>query len=173
MQQSSGVALASLTTMRVGGPASRFVTASTTDELIEVFWPDASRKGVANVRQAVHTLRDRLEPGRPKHGGSAFVVARSGGYELERTAVWIDADDFEASVRAGARARADGDLETAEAALSRAAGLYRGDFLAEEIYADWAFGERDRLRDLAGHAPDDAGRLILCDHGSAVRDNAL
>ncbi len=123
-----------------------------TDELIEVFWPEASRNGVANVRQAVHTLRDRLEPGRSKHSGSNFVASRSGGYELERTAVWIDADDFEASVRAGARARADGDLETAEAALSRAAGLYRGDFLAEEIYADWAFGERDRLRELAGQA---------------------
>lgn len=123
-----------------------------TDELIEVFWPEAARKGVTNVRQAVHTLRDRLEPGRPKHGGSAFVASRSGGYELERTAMWIDADDFEASVRAGMRARVDGDAETAEAALSRAAGLYRGDFLAEEIYADWAFGERDRLRELAGQA---------------------
>ena len=75
-----------------------------TDELIEVFWPEAARKGVTNVRQAVHTLRDRLEPGRPKHGGSAFVASRSGGYELERTAMWIDADDFEASVRAGVRA---------------------------------------------------------------------
>lgn len=123
-----------------------------TDELIEVFWPESARKGVTNVRQAVHTLRDRLEPGRPKHGGSAFVVSRSGGYELERSSMWIDADDFEDSVRAGFRARLEGDVETAEAALSRAAGLYRGDFLAEEIYADWAFGERDRMRELAGSA---------------------
>lgn len=123
-----------------------------TDELIEVFWPETGRRGVTNVRQAVHTLRDRLEPGRPKHGGSAFVASRSGGYELERTAMWIDADDFEASVRAGARARVEGDNETAEAALARAAGLYRGEFLAEEIYADWAFGERDRLHGLAGQA---------------------
>ncbi len=123
-----------------------------TDELIEVFWAEAARKGVTNVRQAVHTLRDRLEPGRPKHGGSAFVASRSGGYELERASIWIDADDFETSARAGARARVEGDVETAEAALSRAVGLYRGDFLAEEIYADWAFGERDRLRELAGQA---------------------
>ncbi len=122
------------------------------DELVEVFWPQSGRKGVTNVRQAVHTLRDRLEPGRPKHGGSAFVHSRSGGYELERSSIWIDADDFEDSVRAGVRARLEGDVETSEAALTRAAGLYRGDFLAEEIYADWAFGERDRLRELAGSA---------------------
>ncbi len=123
-----------------------------TDELIETFWPDAGRKGVTSVRQAVHTLRDRLEPDRPKHGGSAFVASRSGGYELERAFVWIDADDFEQSVREGLRARNQDDIETAEVALSRATGLYRGDFLAEEIYADWAHGERDRLRDLAAQA---------------------
>ena len=123
-----------------------------TDELIETFWAETGRKGVTNVRQAVHTLRDRLEPDRPKHGGSAFVVSRSGGYELERAFVWIDADDFEVSVREGVRARTEGDDETAEAALTRAVGLYRGDFLAEEIYAEWAFGERDRLREMAAQA---------------------
>jgi DNA-binding SARP family transcriptional activator len=123
-----------------------------TDELIEVFWPDAARRGVTNVRQAVHALRDRLEPGRPKHGGSAFVASRSGGYELERGAVWIDADDFQACVREGLKAHHQGDTEAAEATLARAAGLYRGDFLAEEIYAEWSFDERDRMREMAGQA---------------------
>jgi DNA-binding SARP family transcriptional activator len=118
-------------------------------------WPvsgSAGAKGAANVRQAMHTLRDRIEPARERHAQSAFIAARSGGYELERDAIWIDADDFEISVREGLRELAQGELETAEATLARAAGLYRGDFLAEETYADWAFGERDRLRDLAAHA---------------------
>ena len=122
------------------------------DELIETFWPESGRKGVTNVRQAVHTLRDRLQPDRPKHGGSAFVASRSGGYELEHAFVWIDADDFEMSVREGLRAHLEGDAETAEAGLSRAVGLYRGDYLSEEIYAEWAFGERDRLREMAAQA---------------------
>jgi DNA-binding SARP family transcriptional activator len=122
------------------------------DELIEVFWPAAGARGTTNVRQAVHTLRDRIEPRRARHAASAFVSARSGGYELERAAVWIDADDFEVSVREGIKALSARELETAEAALARAAGLYRGDFLAEETYAEWAFAERDRLRDLASHA---------------------
>jgi DNA-binding SARP family transcriptional activator len=123
-----------------------------TDELIEVFWPAAGPRGVTSVRQAVHTLRDRLEPTRAKHAGSAFVAARSGGYELERAAMWIDADDFVMSVREGLKAIAQGELETGEAALARATGLYKGDFLAEEAYADWALPERERLRDLAAQA---------------------
>jgi DNA-binding SARP family transcriptional activator len=123
-----------------------------TDELIEAFWPDVGRKGDRSVRQAIHTLRDRLEPRREKRAGSTFVAARSGGYELERSVVWIDADDFELSVREGLKAVAAGELEPAEAALARASGLYRGEFLAEEAYAEWALPERGRLRELAGQA---------------------
>jgi DNA-binding SARP family transcriptional activator len=123
-----------------------------TEELIETFWPSAGPRGVASVRQAMHTLRQRLEPERARHAGSAFVAARFGGYELERDGIWIDVDDFELSAREGLKALATGDDETAEAALTRAVGLYAGDFLAEEPYAEWALDERERLRDLAGQA---------------------
>lgn len=119
-----------------------------TDELLETLWP-TGRAGATNVRQAVHTLRDRLEPKRAKHSPSAFIAARRGGYELELSNVWIDADDFEAGARSGLVAASAGDAEMAEAALTRAAALYQGDFLADEPYAEWAFAERDRLRDLA------------------------
>jgi DNA-binding SARP family transcriptional activator len=122
------------------------------DELLEALWPGASRGGGTNVRQAIHTLRDRLEPRRSKGRASSFVAGRTGGYEIDRHNVWIDADDFEASARGGLSALADGDLETAEAALTRSTALYRGEFLADESYAEWAFAERDRLRDLAGQA---------------------
>jgi DNA-binding SARP family transcriptional activator len=118
------------------------------DELLETLWP-AGRAAPTNVRQAVHTLRDRLEPTRAKHGRSAFIAARKGGYELEAANLWIDADDFEANARSGLGAAQGGDVEIAEPALARAAALYRGDFLADEPYAEWVFAERDRLRDLA------------------------
>jgi DNA-binding SARP family transcriptional activator len=116
------------------------------DELLETLW-QSGRAGPTNVRQAVHTLRDRLEPRRAKHSRSSFVTVRRGGYELETANIWCDADDFESSARAGLAAMHD--PETAEPALTRASALYRGDFLADEPYAEWAFAERDRLRDLA------------------------
>lgn len=61
-----------------------------------------------------------------------------------------DADDFEHSAQAGLAAARGGDAELAEPALTRAAALYGGDFLADEPYAEWAFAERERLRELAG-----------------------
>jgi DNA-binding SARP family transcriptional activator len=120
------------------------------EELVDAFWPQTGRSGATNVRQAVHALRERLEPGRVKHAPSAFVLARRGGYELDRENVWIDAEEFEASARAGLEAVRRADPETSRPALRRAAQLYRGDFLADEPYAEYALAERDRLRDLAG-----------------------
>lgn len=120
------------------------------EELVEVFWPAAGRGGATNVRQAIHTLRDRLEPRRAKHAGARHVIAGKGGYELDPETVWVDAEDFQAGARAGLEAWGRHDVEMARAALSRAAVLYRGEFLADEPYAEWAMPERDRLRDVAG-----------------------
>jgi DNA-binding SARP family transcriptional activator len=122
------------------------------DELLEQFWPAPGGSPAAtNVRQAVHALRDRLEPGRRRQAPPRYVIGRrGGGYELAAGLVLIDADVFAAAAEAGLTALRDGDAGRAEAALSRAASLYRGDFLADEPDADWPVAERDRLRALAG-----------------------
>jgi DNA-binding SARP family transcriptional activator len=119
------------------------------EELLEVFWPNAGRAGASSVRQAIHTLRDRLEPDRPRGKPSGYVVARGGGYELAPGRVAIDADDFEARARAGLRELQSGATERAEETLAAAARAYGGNFLADEPYAEWALAERERLRDLA------------------------
>ena len=119
------------------------------DELLEVFWPNAGRAGATSVRQAIHTLRDRLEPARPKGKPSGYVVARTGGYELAPGRVSIDADEFEAHARAGLDALQRGAEERAGVSLAAAARVYVGDFLADEPYAEWALLERARLRELA------------------------
>jgi DNA-binding SARP family transcriptional activator len=119
------------------------------EELIEVFWPKAGRAGAASVRQAIHTLRDRLEPDRPRGKASGYVVARAGGYELAPGRVAIDADDFEARARAGLESLQGGATERAADTLAAAARAYGGNFLADEPYAEWALAERERLRDLA------------------------
>jgi DNA-binding SARP family transcriptional activator len=119
------------------------------EELLEVFWPNAGRAGASSVRQAIHTLRDRLEPDRPRGKPSGYVVARAGGYELAPGRVAIDADDFEARARAGLEALQGGAIERAEETLATAARAYGGNFLADEPYAEWALAERERLRDLA------------------------
>jgi DNA-binding SARP family transcriptional activator len=122
------------------------------DELLEAFWPQPGGTPAAtNVRQAVHALRQRLEPGRERQSASRYVLGRrGGGYELAAGRVVVDADAFVAAADTGLNAVRDGDAGRALAALGRAAALYRGDFLADEPEADWALAERARLRGVAG-----------------------
>jgi len=143
----------------------RLVTA---DELLAALWPQTDGTPAAtNVRQAVHALRDRMEPGRERQAPSRFVVGRrGGGYELAGGMVVVDADVFTAAAEAGLTALRDGDTGRAEAALTRAASLYRGDFLADEGDAEWVLAERGRLRSLAG-------RVLRALAGIRVRSGEL
>jgi DNA-binding SARP family transcriptional activator len=120
-----------------------------TDEIAEAVWPNPHPATPNTVRHFVHSLRERLEPGRPQYARSSVVLARRGGYMLNREGIWIDADEFEAKVQSGLAAFAAGQRGTAVEELERALSLYRGDFLAEEPYAEWALAERERLRELA------------------------
>ena len=119
------------------------------EELVEAIWPDSGRAGLISLRQAVHVLRERLEPDRAKQAPSRFVLARSGGYELSLGDIVIDADDFEAEAHAALLAAGRSEERSAAVLLARAVELYGGDFLVDGLYDEWALGERDRLRDLA------------------------
>jgi DNA-binding SARP family transcriptional activator len=135
------------------------------DELVATFWPEAGRTGVQNVRYSVHDLRSRLEPGREPRQPSSFIVGRDGAYGLDADRVSVDADSFEQHARAGLD-----DRRGARDALRRAAALYRGPFLGDEPYADWAFAERDRLHELAIRVLDALATLELetGDHEAAT-----
>ena len=122
------------------------------DEIAEQLWSDSGPRNLQGVRYFVHALRERLEPERAPRAESAFVRFLDGAYSLDRRRVRIDADDFERDVKAGRAALTQGDDAIARARLTQAVALYRGDFLADEPYADWARSERDRLRALAAEA---------------------
>jgi DNA-binding SARP family transcriptional activator/tetratricopeptide (TPR) repeat protein len=106
------------------------------EELIEALWPDLPPD---SARRALNTtfsdLRHILEPylgqGQPSH-----YLTRDEETLAFTGQVWYDVAAFQQAVRAGG--------QTARQALE----LYRGDFLPEEPYADWALHERERLRDL-------------------------
>jgi DNA-binding SARP family transcriptional activator len=121
-----------------------------TEVIASAVWGQTDRNAPNTVRHFVHALRERLEPDRPKHTESSFVVSRRGGYALNGERVWIDVDEFEHEVRHGRTALASGDRALALERLERAVDLYRDDFLADDPYAEWAFSERERLRGLAG-----------------------
>ena len=75
------------------------------EEIAEALWPGAGPAALNNVRHFIHSLRDKLEPDRPKRAPSSFIVAVQGGYAIDRRRVQIDADDFEESAKKGDRRR--------------------------------------------------------------------
>jgi DNA-binding SARP family transcriptional activator len=119
------------------------------DEIAEALWPRARADTTSTLRHFVHTLREQLEPDRGRYQRSAFVLARHGGYMLNPEHVSVDADAFEREARAGLIAVTANEPAVARERLRKALDLYRGDFLVDERFADWAIAERERLRDLA------------------------
>ncbi|HEX4717639.1 MAG TPA: BTAD domain-containing putative transcriptional regulator [Thermoleophilaceae bacterium] len=122
------------------------------DVIAEALWPGTGRQGLGNVRYFMHALREKLEPHRPRGARSSFIVTVQGGYALDRRHVRIDADDFDEAISQGLEAASRSDDDFAVERLKAALALYRGDFLADEPYAEWSLDERDRLHNLAGRA---------------------
>ncbi len=118
------------------------------DEIGENIWPDADFAVAASVRYYIHALRRKLEPARGNREPSTFVISGAGCYRLNLNNISIDADDFERHLTAGLAAIESAPHEAAET-IEMGLSLYRGDFLADIPYADWAMLERHRLRDLA------------------------
>ncbi len=131
------------------------------DEIAGNLWPGADPGVLNNVRHFIHALREKLEPERGKRQPSLFVVAGRGGYALSRDRIWIDADEFEEKTEAGLAAFERDDDVTARRLLEEALDLYQGDFLADEPYAEWAYVERERLRDVAGRMLGTLGEIAL------------
>jgi DNA-binding SARP family transcriptional activator len=122
------------------------------DVIGEAIWSHAGTSAPNTVRHFVHALRHRLEPERTGPASTSTVLCRRGGYGLDPHRVWVDVDEFERQALAGISALHAGTPAAARDHLERATDLYRGDFLADVPYAEWALRERDRLRAVACEA---------------------
>jgi DNA-binding SARP family transcriptional activator len=119
------------------------------ESIANALWPERGPGAVANVRYSIFKLREHLgERGDP---GDSLILRDSGGYRIDPRRLELDADAFASLTSSGVAAHRRGDDDaTAERLLTEALALYRGDFLEEDAYVDWAFTEREYLRGLAG-----------------------
>jgi DNA-binding SARP family transcriptional activator len=132
----------------------------TVDEIGEALWHEAGYAVAPKVRYYIHALRRAIEPERGCRERSSLIISRAGSYRLDPDRVQVDVDEFQARVHAGlelARAATSGAAEELTSALV----LYRGDFLSDLPYAEWAMSERDRLHNLACSALQTLGELGL------------
>lgn len=117
--------------------------------IAEAVWPHASNRTANTVRHCMHGLRAHLEPAVADGLQPQFILVQNGAYRLNPDCIWVDADEFERTLSIGMRAFARGETATAITRFESAVRMYRGDYLADDRYWEWAFVERERLRDLA------------------------
>lgn len=135
--------------------------AARSEAIANALWPERGPAAVTNVRYCIYKAREQLdERGDP---AGSLILRTAGGYRLDPRRLALDVDVFQSKVTAGLAAHRAGKGRAAEAILAEALALYRGDFLADDPYAEWAFTEREYLRGLAGKALVASAEAALAD----------
>jgi LuxR family maltose regulon positive regulatory protein len=146
----------------------------TREELAGALWPDLDTpSALRNLRVTLSYLLAVLEPDRPDGAPSFFVRAEGPSLRLV-TDGWLSVDShaFDGLVDRAREAERLGEPSAALDLYRRALRLYRGAYLVDAGYEEWALPHRDRLAarfvaaavragelTLAGGDPDEALRL--------------
>jgi LuxR family maltose regulon positive regulatory protein len=120
------------------------------DVLQALFWPDdPPEKAGHKLHIAVSTLRQALDEALQTPLGGESIVFADNHYMLGPDLhVQLDADVFAAHVQAGEALDREGEIVEAIVEYEAARALYGGDFLVEDLYADWTIARRARLEEL-------------------------
>ena len=114
------------------------------DQLLEALWPgEASAKTSNRLSVALSTVRSVLDPAH-SHPPDHFLRSSDDALMLGR--VVCDTEAFEGDAEAGLAALRDGREGEAVELLEAAESAYSGDFLEEDLYAEWATPVREQLR---------------------------
>src|SRR5438067_1136562 len=144
------------------------------EQIQEILWPTSSIEQAANsFGKTLYLLRRALEPDlvAGKGGSSTYVLLDHDTLMLTPERMEIDADLFEASAkqlqaRMRSRSSKGQDSQTDAHLLDEfdaVLALYKGDYLPEDLYEDWAQRRRDRLRRIHSWLLENAAELALAD----------
>jgi DNA-binding SARP family transcriptional activator/ActR/RegA family two-component response regulator len=116
------------------------------DELITYLWPDSDVEGgrkklLPLISVARKTIESEIEP-----RDSNFILRSSNGYffDLSGRVSW-DLIEFRNHARKGQEFFRAGQWAEAVAELEKGRAFYKGDFLAEDPYEDWAIEMRREI----------------------------
>jgi LuxR family maltose regulon positive regulatory protein len=129
------------------------------DHLMGWLWPESNlKKARWSLNSAIHGLR-KLLSGCSSSVSTNYVFLEDGYYRLSPDVrVTTDVDDFDRYHEQGRRLEKDSRKQDAAIEYEKAVGLYRGDYLIEDLYEDWTMVERERL---ANAYIDLLGRLAV------------
>ncbi|MFP5332301.1 MAG: BTAD domain-containing putative transcriptional regulator [Acidimicrobiia bacterium] len=118
------------------------------EQLIEMLWPGDGSDRVGNrLSAALTTVRRALEVG-DDSDGDGVVTADRDVLAIDMDQITLDLDIFLRTTAAGIRALESGRRAIARRLLEDAMAVYAGDFLEEEIYAEWSVDLREEARQL-------------------------
>lgn len=129
---------------------------ATSDTLQTLLWPEDQPEASLNkLHIAISALRRSLNYGYSCEPGCGYIVCKNRTYYLNpAVVVRSDVDEFLQYYWVGQRANEEGITF-----YENACHLYTGPFLSEDMYADWAFLQREELsriyltmcRSIVGH----------------------
>ena len=119
------------------------------DYLMGWLWPESEPKRARwSLNSAVYALRKLLGGCLPSLSASETVLLEKGRYRLSpHVRLSADTDEFDSRFAKGRRLEEAGQVPEAVAEYEKAAELYRGDYLIEDLYEEWTMIEREQLID--------------------------
>ncbi len=133
----------------------------TVDQLIDALLPDADvSRARSNIQARVSELRHTLEPNLKKGSDSQYIRHTGEGYAFNTDSdSWLDVVEFSRKILDAHRLADKSRWAEAVEAFDQALSLYRGEFLAEDRYEEWAAVTR---LDLRSRCLDAQSRLAEC-----------
>jgi DNA-binding SARP family transcriptional activator len=129
------------------------------DVLMNVFWPDAAPDA---ARNCLHVAMSGVRKSLARAWTGPVIEFRGDTYRLSGDIdVWSDVSELMERCARAAEAAAAGRVEEAIGDYERALGLYRGEFLADDPYLEWAQSRREELRLRAVTCADRLSELHL------------
>lgn len=134
------------------------------EQIIDRLWEDDDPDTVDQTfKVALHGINKALEPQRKSHAEAHFITRIGLTYQLNTTHLWIDAEALELLITIGNQTFAD-NQGVAKRAFREALSLYKGIYLPDRLYEDWAADERERLQVLTLGAYITLAELVLTEN---------
>jgi ATP/maltotriose-dependent transcriptional regulator MalT/DNA-binding SARP family transcriptional activator len=141
-------------------------------QIVETLWPDLNPEtGARDFKIAYNTLIRVLEPRRNRNVPSSFIERDGSRYGIRQTAdLYFDVAEFDRLIISADR-QLSHDPGHARDLYRRALSLYKGDYLQEFPYEEWANQERTRLLNRYLRTAERlAGSLLREDHWAEAID---
>jgi DNA-binding SARP family transcriptional activator len=127
----------------------------TQDQLIQILWSREieegktdSAKSSGNLRRRISALRTLLDS--KKNSFGSYILKNSHGYSWNsHSSYWLDTHEFTQRRHEAYQSLQRGQWENAIALYESALELCRGEYLAEDRYAEWTQPLRERWQKIS------------------------